>query len=435
MPIAHEFVSGDDLAAELEPELRSITWPDGSTGVRDGDVVVITSKIVSKSEGRVFPAKDRDEWIDRESVRTVATRETPRGTTRIVQTKHGLVMAAAGVDASNTDSGTVVLLPEDPDASARSFAARIKASLGVTIGVVISDTMGRPWRNGVTDVAIGAANLQVLDDHVGRVDAHGNTLEMTVIAIADEIAAATDLVKGKLSGAPVAVVRGMSAYVSAGATGAAQLVRSAEEDLFSLGVREARASAPAHRRTIREFSNQPVSDAIVDEAIAAALTAPAPHHTTPWRFLIHQASPERTALLKVMEAQWRADLERTPTIDPKSIDARIARGSLLHSAPIVIWIFADMADAHTYPDAERNHAERDMFLLSTGAAAQNMMITLAAHGVGSAWIGSSVFCSDVVLEHLNLPDTYAAAGAIAVGYPKEPPAERNARAISEFLLP
>lgn len=435
VPIAHEFAAGDDLVAVLAPHLRNVTWPDGSTGVCDGDVVVITSKIVSKAEGRVFPARDREEWIDRESVRTVATRETPRGTTRIVQTKHGLVMAAAGVDASNTESGTVVLLPEDPDASARSIATDIQVSLGITMGVVISDTMGRPWRNGVTDVAIGAANLQVLDDHVGRVDTHGNTLEMTVIAVADEISAATDLVKGKLTGAPVAVVRGMAAFVTAGASGAAKLIRSAEEDLFSLGVREARASAPAHRRTIREFSDQPVSDVIVQEAIAAAITAPAPHHTTPWRFLIHRYSNERTELLHAMEKQWREDLERTPTIHPNSIDARIARGSLLHSAPIVIWVFADMAGAHAYPDAARNNAERDMFILSTGAAAQNLMLTLAAHGVGSAWIGSSVFCPEVVLAHLGLPSTYAPAGALAVGYPKEPPAERLERATSDFLLP
>lgn len=435
VPIAHEFGSGDDLVAVVAPELRSITWPDGSTGVRDGDVVVVTSKIVSKVEGRVVPAMNREEWIDRESVRTLATRETPRGTTRIVQTRHGLVMAAAGVDASNTESGTVVLLPDDPDASARAFATRIKDALGITMGVVITDTMGRPWRNGVTDVAIGAANLQVLDDHVGRVDVHGNTLEMTVIAIADEIAGATDLVKGKLSGAPVAVVRGMQAFVATGATGASALIRSADDDLFSLGVREARASAPAHRRTIRAFTDQPVPRSIVEEALTAALTAPAPHHTTPWRFLIQGKSPEREDLLCAMETQWRKDLQGTPSVDPNSIDARIARGALLHSAPLVIWLFTDVAQAHTYPDPERTHSERDMFLLSAGAAAQNLMITLAAHDVGSAWVGSSVFCADVVRSHLDLPATLIPAGAIAVGYPRQAPAERGERTVSEFLLP
>jgi coenzyme F420-0:L-glutamate ligase/coenzyme F420-1:gamma-L-glutamate ligase len=435
IPIALEFASGDDLVAVFTPELSRITWPDGSTGVRNGDVVVMTSKIVSKAEGRVVPAEDRDEWIDRESVRTVATRETPRGTTRIVQTRHGLIMAAAGVDASNTETGTVVLLPLDPDSSARTFATGIQDSLGITIGVVISDTMGRPWRNGVTDVAIGAANLQVLDDHVGRVDAHGNTLEMTVIAIADEIAAAADLVKGKLAGAPVAVVRGMQAFVTAHAPGAAGLIRSADEDLFALGVREARASAAAHRRTIREFSNRPVPDSLVEAALTAAITAPAPHHSTPWRFLIQRQSPEREDLLRVMETQWRRDLESTPSVDPSSIEARIARGALLHSAPLVVWIFTDMEAAHTYPDSKRTNSERDMFLLSAGAAAQNAMVTLAAHGVGSAWIGSSVFCAEVVRTHLGLADTLVPAGALAVGYPKDAPTARTERALSEFLLP
>ena len=122
-------------------------------------------------------------------------------------------MAAAGVDASNTPLGTVLLLPADPDASARSIRASLMAATGLRLGVVVTDTFGRAWREGLTDGTIGAAGVTVLDDHRGRTDEHGNTLEMTVTAVGDEIAAAADLVCGKASGVPVAVVRGLSAYV------------------------------------------------------------------------------------------------------------------------------------------------------------------------------------------------------------------------------
>ncbi|MSW95150.1 MAG: coenzyme F420-0:L-glutamate ligase, partial [Actinobacteria bacterium] len=182
----------------------SIHWPDGTAGLTDGDIVVITSKVVSKAEGNVVASDNRDELIDSQSVRTLATKHHARGTTRIVQTHHGLVLAAAGIDASNVEAGTVVLLPQDPDASARRIRKELETLTGKQLAVVITDTMGRAWRNGLTDNAIGIAGLFALDDHTGKQDQFGRTLEMTVIAIADEIASAADLVKGKSFGIPVA---------------------------------------------------------------------------------------------------------------------------------------------------------------------------------------------------------------------------------------
>ena len=140
----------------------------------DGDVLVVTSKVVSKAEGRVV-AGDRRAATAEETDRVVAR----RGATAIVRTRHGLVMAAAGVDASNTPAGTVVLLPADPDASARHLRERLRAATGANIGVVVSDTSGRAWRTGQTDIAVGAAGLEVLDDHAGRTDPHGNPLAVT----------------------------------------------------------------------------------------------------------------------------------------------------------------------------------------------------------------------------------------------------------------
>lgn len=234
--------SGTDLAAVLAPVLANLDWPDGTRGLAAGDVVVLASKIVSKAEGRLRRAADREEAIDGETVRVVASRSYPdRPPLRIVQNRQGVVMAAAGVDASNTHSGTVLLLPEDPDASARAIRRGIAARLGgVRPGIILADSIGRPWRAGVTDFALGAAGIRVLDDLRGTPDDAGRPLESTVVAVADELAAAADLLKRPSGGRPLAVVRGVGHLVSQeDGPGARGLNRTGEEDLFSLGAREA----------------------------------------------------------------------------------------------------------------------------------------------------------------------------------------------------
>lgn len=231
-----EVTAGDDIA-------RLIV----ATGVelRDGDVVVVTSKIVSKAEGRLV-AGSREQHLAAETVRIVAR----RGQTQIVQTRHGFVLAAGGIDGSNVPDGTVALLPLDPDASAARIRDGLSRELGVDAAVIVTDTMGRPWRDGVVDTAIGAAGIEVLDDLRGTTDSFGHVLEVTVTALADELAAAGDLVKGKLSGRPVAVIRGFPIRRPADDRGAKPLVRAAADDMFSTGTRDAvtqlvRDSAPA----------------------------------------------------------------------------------------------------------------------------------------------------------------------------------------------
>jgi coenzyme F420-0:L-glutamate ligase / coenzyme F420-1:gamma-L-glutamate ligase len=229
-----EIVAGADLVAIIGPLL------DGR--LQDGDILVVTSKIVSKAEGRQVLAADREDAITSQTVRLVAQ----RGSTRIVENPLGLVLAAAGVDASNTPDGTVLLLPADPDASARLLKERLEARLGVRLGVILSDTLGRVWRTGQTDLAIGAAGVRVLDDLRGTHDANGKRLDATIAAVADEIAGAADLVTGKASGMPVAVVRGLARYVGHDTLpGARSIVRPAEDDMFSLGTAEARAEGYA----------------------------------------------------------------------------------------------------------------------------------------------------------------------------------------------
>lgn len=223
-----EIVPGDDLAQLIG---------DAVDGLEDGDILAVTSKIVSKAEGRIVAATDREAAITAETVRVVAT----RGTTRIVQNEWGQVMAAAGVDASNTPGGTVLLLPADPDASARLLCVALRERFGIRLGVVITDTFGRPWREGQTDVAIGAAGVRVLDDLRGTRDTAGHELVVTQPAVGDEIAAAADLVKGKANGTPVAVVRGLRRYVTDDvvAHGAQPLIRDAAHDMFRVGSDEA----------------------------------------------------------------------------------------------------------------------------------------------------------------------------------------------------
>ena len=227
-----EFVAGDDLVAIIGDAVAG--------DLVDGDILAITSKIVSKAEGRMIVADDREDAITAETVRVVASRAHPGGVTRIVENRLGLVLAAAGVDSSNTPEGHVLLLPEDPDASARALCAALRERFGVRVGVVISDTLGRPWRQGQTDVAIGAAGIRVLDDLRGTNDANGRRLDVTVAATADEIAAAADLVRGKAGGLPVAIVRGLGHVVAdLDQPGARALVRPAAEDMFRLGTQEA----------------------------------------------------------------------------------------------------------------------------------------------------------------------------------------------------
>lgn len=234
-----EVTPGTDLAALIH---QAAGW------LRDGDVLVVTSKIVSKAEGRLVevpaeePARERarQEVIAAETARVVAT----RGATRIVATHHGFVMAAAGVDNSNVEPSRLVLLPKDPDATARALRAAFADRYRLRVGVVVSDTMGRPWRNGLTDVALGAAGIAPVVDHRGRTDRFGNPLVLTEVALVDELAAAADLVKGKVDGVPVAVVRGLPGQVLTDEDGpgvVASLVRDVRQDLFSRGVAEAHA--------------------------------------------------------------------------------------------------------------------------------------------------------------------------------------------------
>lgn len=230
-----EIVAGEDLGATI------IDAADHD--LRDGDILTVTSKIVSKAEGRSVKAQDREQAITNETVRVIASRKHPAGVTRIVENRLGIVAAAAGVDNSNVPAGTVLLLPKEPDLSAQRIRTAIYQRTGISVGVIITDTLGRAWRIGQTDAAIGIAGIPATLDLRGQYDDHGQRMEATVIALADEIAAAADLIKGKTKGRPVAVVRGLSELVSDSVPenqrSAAALIRPRNQDMFNRGSSEA----------------------------------------------------------------------------------------------------------------------------------------------------------------------------------------------------
>ncbi|GAB1508773.1 coenzyme F420-0:L-glutamate ligase [Actinophytocola sp. KF-1] len=356
LPVAGlpEFRPGDDLSGAIANAAR---W------LRSGDIVVVTSKIVSKVEGRLVrvPA-DPDErdrirrrLVFEESVRIIAR----KARTLITENHLGIVQAASGIDASNVAADELALLPADPDASAFALRRGLRERLGVEVAVVITDTMGRAWRVGQTDAAIGSSGLRVLHGYRGQVDRQGNELAVTEIAVADEVAAAADLVKGKLGAMPVAVVRGLE--IGSETSTARDLVRPVDEDLFRLGTEEAIAQGrreAALLGPVRSFTGEPVAEEVLRDAVAAALTG------------------ADVRLAHVAEGRKRL-------LDELAIDA-----------PEVVLLAGDAFEV--------------------GAAVRNLVAALAAEGLGAHWLP----VPPAVRVMLDLPWTPLCA--VALGHPAAP---------------
>ena len=391
---------GDDLGGMLAERLAP-------AHPRDGDVVAITQKVVSKAEGRIVAegVGGRAAWIERESVRVVAR----RGDLVIAETRHGFVCANAGVDASNVGAGFLTLLPEDPDASAERLRSALRERLGVDVGVVVTDTFGRPWRQGLVNVAIGCAGLPALVDLRGATDHYGRRLETTVIALADEVAAASGLVMGKSARVPAALVRGLMTSAEPGR--ARDLIRPAEDDLF----RESPLLSISARGTIGSFGPGEVPREAIEEAVRSAVTAPSPRGTRPWSFTALVSPAAKRRLLAAMAEAWRGDL-RDDGVAEEEIARRTARSaSLLGAAPVLVVPWVRFEAARPFPDAERAHAEQESFLLSAGAAIENLLLALHAQGYASSWTASTLFCQEETRLALAMPAGWLALGTVAVG--------------------
>lgn len=387
-----EFRPGDDLAAALA---AAAPW------LADHDIAVVTSKAVSKVEGRLVATPADPEG--REQARQAAVHDEARrvvatlGRTTITQTRHGFVLAASGVDASNVRADELALLPLDPDRSARELRARLRDLLGVNVAVIVTDTMGRAWRVGLTDVAIGVAGLAPLRDHRGTTDSHGNELVVTEMADADQVAAAAELVKGKLEGIPVAVLRGLRVLApDDDGPGAGALVRPAAQDMFRLGTREVVSA----RHTVREYADLPVDPELIRRAVAAALTAPAPRHGGAWRFVQVASAPARSRL-------------RAALVSP---------AGLLAAPEVLVPCLVGTGD------------QRTVRLLSLGAAVENLLIQLAAEGLGSYWRFPAPDEADPVRRALDLPPDWEPMGAITVGYPAGPVPDAPPPEVGDRLL-
>ncbi len=365
-----EFRPGDDLTAAVAEAAR---W------LRSGDIVVVTSKIVSKVEGRLVRVPADPEERDRirrklvfdESVRILAR----RARTLITENHLGIVQAASGVDASNVAGDELALLPADPDASALALRNGLRERLGVEVAVVVTDTMGRAWRVGQTDVAIGSSGLRVLHAYRGRVDRQGNELAVTEIAVADEVAGAADLVKGKLGAVPVAVVRGLE--IGDSDARARDLVRPVDEDLFRLGTAEAVAlgrRSSALLPAVRSFDDVQVDPAVLRWAAGAALTSSGADDV---RF-VHLADRVRR----------------------KQLLDEVAGEDVLYGATEIVLAFA--VGSRTAATA-------------AGAAVHGLRVALAAEGLGSCLV--PVSHADRVRSLLELPDSWEPLGAVALGHP------------------
>ncbi len=362
-----EVEPGDDLASLLEPSLRL-------HGASEGDVVAITQKVVSKAEGRIVPGDDRASWVARESVAVVAR----RGDLLITRTRHGLVCANAGVDASNVAPGFLTLLPEDPDASAERLQKELVARLGLArLGVVVTDTFGRPWREGVVDVAIGCAGIPAVLDLRGTADDHGTVLETTIVALADAVAAASGLVMTKTARVPAALVRGLDRAIGDAPSGAARdLVRAPADDLF----RESVAVALASAGPSSAFGSGDVPRALLEDAMGVAS---APSGAAACSFVAVDSTAARRRLLAVVE-------------DPD--DA-------LRTAPVLI-VPCVGAAVRTSERAT---------LLTAGAAIRSLLVALHAQGLAWSWDPGRVVDPDRARAALALDPDQRPLGIVAVG--------------------
>jgi len=413
LPGLPEVRPGDDLARLLLDGVDA-----AGERLEDGDVVAVTSKVVAKAEGRTVPLpadpaerdRVRAETVAAETVRVVAR----RGPMVIAETRHGLVGANALVDASNTGGDVLVLLPTDPDASAARLRAALVAATGADVAVVVTDTLGRPWRAGHADVAVGLAGMGAIEDYRGRPDGDGRPLEVTEMAVADEVAAAADLVKGKVTRTPAALLRGVPR--PAGGGRARDLVRPASADLFRT------ASSPEDLLAFLEGGRparllpDPVDPAAIRRAVLAAAAAPFPGGVRPFR-VVHAAS--RAARERCLAAAERPPdlLGEAPVLLVACLGPPDGPRALQASGPRALQAEGSralQASGPAVPGAAEAHAGE---LLAAGGAVRALLLALHAQGLAGAFTAASPSSRETVTRALGLPAGWLALGTVAAGHP------------------
>lgn len=418
---------GDDLAGIVLAALAA-----SQMTLQDGDVLVLAQKIVSKAQGRLVRLDDvvpspRAAELARETGKSPALvelilRESTevvrhRRDVLIVAHKLGLVMANAGIDQSNVEQGDVddaaLLLPEDPDGTCAQLRDALRAVTGATVGVVISDSHGRAFRNGTVGVAIGAAGIAALADLRGAPDLYARRLQSTEVGLADEIASAASLLMGQAAeGRPIVIARGLANARGSGC--AADLVRRRETDLF-------RSPAPLDfivgRRSIRRYTDAPVADDLVERILAVVASAPSAHNRQPWRFAVLKTESARRRLAEAMGARLAEDRSRDGAA-AADIEADVARSvARIANAPVAVLVCTAMEDMDVYPDPARADAEYLMAVQSTAMAMQNMQLAAHALGLGTCIMCAPLFCRDAVRAALGLPAAWEPQALITMGVP------------------
>lgn len=433
---------GDDLADIILAALAA-----SGERLRDGDVLVIAQKIVSKAQNRqvrldtVTPSEDAErlahevnkdarlvELILRESTEVVRHRRD----VLVVAHRLGLVIANAGIDQSNIEQGAIddaaLLLPEDPDATCVDMREKLRARTGASVGVIINDSHGRAFRNGTVGVAIGASGIPALADLRGTSDLFGRRLHSTEVALADEIASAASLLMGQAGeGRPIVLARGIANARGDGS--AADLVRPKAIDLFRP---TSLADGLKRRRSIRRYTATPIRDAVIMRLLEAGITAPSAHNRQPWRFVVlrdaakmrlAQATAERLREDRGRDGAHVADIEQDAT---RSI-ARII------GAPAAILVCLSMEDMDVYPDGNRTAAEHQMAVQSTAMAMQNILLAAHSEGLGASVMCAPLFCGDTVREALSLPIAWEPQALITLGYPANGDRPRGRRPIQDVV--
>jgi coenzyme F420-0:L-glutamate ligase / coenzyme F420-1:gamma-L-glutamate ligase len=390
---------GDDLARLLLEAVRA-----AGLELADGDVLAVTSKVVAKAEGRLVSlpadpaARERAlrEAVAAETVRVVAR----RGHLVIAETRQGLVGANALVDASNAGGDALVLLPRDPDASAAGLRAAIEALDGHDVAVVVTDTLGRPWRLGQTDVAVGLAGMGALEDWRGRPDGDGRLLEVTQVAVADEVAAAADLVKGKASRIPAALLRGVPRPKGDGS--ARDLVRAPADDLFrTAGTVEDLLAFLEGGPPATRFLADPVDPAALDRAVATAAAVPLPggHRL--------RVAPVPVAA----RASCLACLSPAEPPDPA-----------LASAPVLLVPCLTPPATGVTVSGGAPAPPADATELAAGGALRTLLLGLHAQGVATAFAAAGPEARRALATALGLPPGSRPLGLLAAGRPDPDPA-------------
>lgn len=421
---------GDDLAGIILASLAT-----SNMTLRDGDILVLAQKIVSKAQDRFVELSDiipspravelaREvgksaplvELILRQSSEVVRYRRD----VLIVAHKLGLVMANAGIDQSNVEQGgvddTALLLPEDPDGTCAQLRDALFAATGASVGVIINDSHGRAFRNGTIGVAIGAAGVAALADLRGSPDLYLRRLHSTEVGLADEIASAASLLMGQAAeGRPIVIARGIANAPGSGC--AADLVRRKEMDLFRSPANADLLELIRGRRSIRRYTDAPVAEDVVERILDAAISAPSAHNRQPWRFAVLRTQSAKQRLAEAMAARLSADRSHDgdAAVDIETDVARsIAR---ITGAPVLILVAMAMEDMDSYPDQRRAEAEYLMAVQSTAMAMQNIQLTAHALGLGASIMCAPLFCQETVRAALDLPKSWEPQALITLGVP------------------